>query len=92
MPGIDALTIGPADLAQDLGVPERRSRAGCWMKSATRSWPRRGNTAKCRAMLVGSFEEMQRWKEAGVTLLAYSSDADILYSGYAAAMKRIKGL
>jgi len=42
-------------------------------------------------MLVGSFEEMQRWKEAGVTLLAYSSDADILYSGYAAAMKRIKG-
>jgi hypothetical protein len=35
---------------------------------------------------------MQRWKEAGVTLLAYSSDADILYSGYAAAMKRIKGL
>jgi hypothetical protein len=42
-------------------------------------------------MLVSSFEEMQRWKAAGVTLLAYSSDADILFSGYSSAMKRIKG-
>ena len=42
-------------------------------------------------MLVGSFEEMQKWKEAGVLLLAYSSDADVLYRGYSAAMKQIKG-
>jgi 2-dehydro-3-deoxyglucarate aldolase/4-hydroxy-2-oxoheptanedioate aldolase len=46
---------------------------------------------KVAAMLVGSFEEMQHWKEAGVTLLAYSSDADILFSGYSSAMQRIKG-
>ena len=46
---------------------------------------------KVCAMLVNSFEQMEQWRNAGALLLAYSSDADILYSGYAAAMKRIKG-
>lgn len=40
---------------------------------------------------VGSFEEMQRWTDAGALLLPYSSDADVLYRGYSAAMKQIKG-
>jgi hypothetical protein len=42
-------------------------------------------------MLVGSFEEMRKWKEAGVLLLAYSSDADVLYRGYSPVIKQIKG-
>jgi 2-keto-3-deoxy-L-rhamnonate aldolase RhmA len=46
---------------------------------------------KVCAMLVNSFEQMQHWRDAGALLLAYSSDVDILYSGYSAAMKRIKG-
>ena len=34
MPGIDALTLGPADLAQDLGV-FGSPRHGCWTRNAT---------------------------------------------------------
>src|SRR3984885_7865925 len=91
MPGIDALTIGPADLAQDLGVagtPEQGRALDAKRDQILAAARRHGKVA---AMLVRSFEEMRRWKEAGVTLLAYSSDADILFSGYSAAMKRIKG-
>jgi 2-keto-3-deoxy-L-rhamnonate aldolase RhmA len=91
MPGIDALTIGPADLAQDLGVfgtPEMGKVLDEKRDLVLAACRRHG---KVCAMLVNSFEQMQRWKDAGARLLAYASDADILYSGYAAAMKRIKG-
>ena len=91
MPGIDALTIGPADLAQDLGVfgtPDQ-ARVLDEKRDLILAACKRHN--KVCAMLVNSFEQMQQWKDAGALLLAYSSDADILYSGYAAAMKKIKG-
>lgn len=91
MPGIDALTIGPADLAQDLGVfgsPDQ-ARVLDEKRDLILAACKRHN--KVCAMLVNSFEQMRQWKDAGALLLAYSSDADILYSGYAAAMKKIKG-
>jgi 2-keto-3-deoxy-L-rhamnonate aldolase RhmA len=91
MEGIDALTIGPADLAQDLGVAGKPEQGRVLDEHRDRILAAARKHGKVAAMLVGSFEEMQKWKEAGVTLLAYSSDADILYSGYATAMKRIKG-
>jgi len=92
MPGIDALTIGPADLAQDLGVAGTPDQGRVLDEKRDQILAAARRHGKVSAMLVSSFEEMQRWKAAGVTLLAYSSDADILYSGYASAMKRIKGL
>jgi len=88
---LGALTIGPADLAQDLGVagtPEQGRALDDKRDQILAAARRHGKVA---AMLVSSFEEMQRWKAAGVTLLAYSSDADILFSGYSSAVKRIKG-
>ena len=46
MDGIDALTIGPADLAQELACLARRNRRGCWTKGATSCWRRRKSTAR----------------------------------------------
>jgi 2-keto-3-deoxy-L-rhamnonate aldolase RhmA len=90
MDGIDALTLGPADLAQDLGVfgspdqgrvlDERRN----MILEAAR---KHGKTC---AMLVNSAEQFEQWRQAGVLLLAYSSDAEILSGGFRDAMKRIK--
>lgn len=91
LPGIDALTIGPADLAQDLGVfgtPEQGKVLDEYRDRVLAACRKHG---KICAMLVSSFEQMQQWRDAGALLLAYSSDAEILYSGYSAAMKRIKG-
>jgi 2-dehydro-3-deoxyglucarate aldolase/4-hydroxy-2-oxoheptanedioate aldolase len=42
-------------------------------------------------MLCSSYEQAQQWKNAGALLLAYSSDSEVLHSGYAQAMARIKG-
>lgn len=91
LPGIDALTIGPADLAQDLGVfgtPDQGRVLDEYRDRVLAACNRHG---KVCAMLVNSFEQMQQWRDAGALLLAYSSDVDILYTGYSAAMKRIKG-
>jgi 2-dehydro-3-deoxyglucarate aldolase/4-hydroxy-2-oxoheptanedioate aldolase len=42
-------------------------------------------------MLCSSYEQAQQWKAAGALLLAYSSDSEVLHTGYSTAMKRIKG-
>jgi 2-keto-3-deoxy-L-rhamnonate aldolase RhmA len=91
LPGIDALTIGPADLAQDLGVFGAPDQAKVIDEHRDRVLAACKKHGKVCAMLVNSFEQMQHWRDAGALLLAYSSDVDILYSGYSAAMKRIKG-
>jgi 2-keto-3-deoxy-L-rhamnonate aldolase RhmA len=46
---------------------------------------------KTCAMLVNSPEQLRQWKQAGVTLLAYSSDVEALHGGFSRAMKTIKG-
>jgi 2-keto-3-deoxy-L-rhamnonate aldolase RhmA len=91
MDGIDALTVGPADLAQDMGVfgaPDMASALDEKRDLVLAACRRHG---KVCAMLVNSFEQMTQWRDAGALLLAYSSDADVLFSGFSAAMKRIKG-
>jgi len=91
MDGIDALTIGPADLAQDLGVSgapdikeildERRD----LVLAAAR---RHGKTC---AMLASTAEEARHWKEAGALLLAYSNEVEVLHAAFRKAMQEIKG-
>jgi 2-dehydro-3-deoxyglucarate aldolase/4-hydroxy-2-oxoheptanedioate aldolase len=46
---------------------------------------------KTCAMLVGSHEQAQQWKEAGVLLLVYKSEVEILADGFRNAMKAIRG-
>lgn len=91
MDGIDALTLGPADLAQDLGVfgaPEQARVIDAKRDQVIAAARRHGKAA---AMLVFSPEQLDQWRKAGVLLLAYSSDVDMLHGGYSAAMTRIRG-
>ena len=91
MPGIDALTIGPADLSQDLGVFGAPDMGKVLDEKRDLIVAAANKHGKTTAMLVNSFEQMQQWRNAGALLLAYSSDAEILHQGFSAAMKRIKG-
>jgi 2-keto-3-deoxy-L-rhamnonate aldolase RhmA len=91
MPGIDALTLGPTDLAQDLGVygtpamgPALDERRDMILEAAKKY-------GKTTAMLVNSYEQAIQWKEAGALLLAYSSDVGVLLDGFKSALKAIKG-
>jgi 2-keto-3-deoxy-L-rhamnonate aldolase RhmA len=91
MDGIDALTLGPADLAQDLGVfgsPEQVRVLDEKRDLILAAARKHGKTC---AMLCSSAAEVKKWKAAGALLLAYSSDADILHSGFSRAMAELKG-
>jgi len=89
--GIDALTLGPTDLAQNLGVfgkPEMGKVLDERRDLILAAAKKHGKTC---AMLVGSQEQAQQWKEAGVLLLVYKSEVEILANGFRDAMKAIRG-
>jgi 2-keto-3-deoxy-L-rhamnonate aldolase RhmA len=90
MPGIDALTLGPTDLAQDLGVygtPDEGRVLDEHRRRIIEAAHRHGKTA---AMLVSSAAQARQWKEAGVLLLGYSSEVGVLQDGYRRALAEIK--
>jgi 2-keto-3-deoxy-L-rhamnonate aldolase RhmA len=42
------------------------------------------------AMLVQSVEEAKRWIQAGVKIIVYASEVDILKNGFAAVVKELR--
>ncbi|NJO37331.1 MAG: hypothetical protein HC871_06555 [Rhizobiales bacterium] len=91
MDGIDGLTLGPADLAQDLGVFGTPDQARVLDEKHDLILAAAKKHGKTSAMLVSSAEQARQWQEAGVLLLAYGNDVDILHQGYSQAMAMIKG-
>ena len=90
MDGIDALTIGPADLSQDLGVSGTPDQARVLEEKRDLVLAAAKKHGKTCAMLCSSYEQAQQWKTTGALLLANSSDSEVL-RGYSAAMARTKG-
>jgi 2-keto-3-deoxy-L-rhamnonate aldolase RhmA len=90
MDGIDALTLGPADLAQDLGVMGKPEQARVLDEHRDRIVAAAQKHGKTCAMLVSSAEEARRWRDAGVLLLAYSNDVAVVHEAFRSAMARIK--
>lgn len=91
MDGIDALTLGPADLAQDLGVwgtPEQNRVLDEKRQQILDAAKRHGKTC---AMLVSSAEETKKWKEAGALLLAYSNEVEVLHEAYSRTIATLRG-
>jgi 2-keto-3-deoxy-L-rhamnonate aldolase RhmA len=91
MDGIDALTIGPHDLAQNLGIFGHPDQARILDEKRELVLAAARRNGKTCAMLVSSPEQAEKWRGAGALLLAYSSDTEILKGGLQGAMQRIKG-
>jgi 2-keto-3-deoxy-L-rhamnonate aldolase RhmA len=84
VPGIDALTIGPTDLAQDLGVlgaPSQRQLLDQYRRRLAEAARKHG---KAVAMLTDSIEGVREMIALGATIIDYASDAAVLRAGYAA--------
>jgi 2-keto-3-deoxy-L-rhamnonate aldolase RhmA len=90
MPGIHALTLGPADLAQDLGVFGKANQGKVLDEKRDLIVAAAKKHGKHCSMLVSSYEQAQQWKEAGVLLLAYSSDVQMLLDGFKKNVSAIK--
>ncbi|OLT12681.1 hypothetical protein BJF78_23890 [Pseudonocardia sp. CNS-139] len=83
-PGIDAVTLGPADLAQELGVRGTPDEARVVNEHRSVLIDAARRHGKDVAMLFNTVEEARPWVEAGVTLLAIASDVAVLQAGYSA--------
>ncbi|MFN8522311.1 MAG: aldolase/citrate lyase family protein [Chloroflexota bacterium] len=90
MPGIDAVTLGPSDLAQELGVMGTPDQAKVIDEHRDRLIAAANKHGKDVAMLVPTLDEAERWLKAGCKIIAYSSDVAVLRSGFAAAARRLK--
>ena len=89
-PGIDAVTLGPTDLAQELGVFGTPDQARVIDEHRERLIASARKHGKDVAMLCETLDEAERWIKAGAKLIAYSSDVGILKNGYAEAARRLK--
>ena len=90
MTGIDAVTLGPSDLAQDLGVigtPEQHKTIDEHRERMIQSALRHGKDV---AMLVYSVEEAHRWIQAGVKIIVYASDVDVFRNGYISVIQQLR--
>jgi 2-keto-3-deoxy-L-rhamnonate aldolase RhmA len=90
VPGIDALTIGPTDLAQDLGVLGTPAQAAVLREHRIRLGEAARKHGKTVAMAVDTFEAVRDVIALGATIVNYSSDVGVLRSGYAAAVAEIR--
>jgi 2-keto-3-deoxy-L-rhamnonate aldolase RhmA len=89
-PGIDAVTLGPTDLAQELGVlgtPDQARVIDKHRETLIAAAQRHGKDA---AMLVETVEQAERWIMAGVKIIAYSSDVAVLRNGMRSAVQRLR--
>jgi 2-keto-3-deoxy-L-rhamnonate aldolase RhmA len=87
--GIDAVTLGPTDLAQDLGVFGTPRQAEVLDEHRRRLIAAATRHGKQVAMLVQTLEEAERWIGEGVRIIAYTSDVAVLRAAYTAAAQRL---
>lgn len=91
MAGIDALTLGPHDLAQDLGIldaPDHHRILDEKRKLIIATAKKHG---KSTAMLVSSTAQAKQLKEAGALILAYSNEVEVIHGAFSKAASEIRG-
>ena len=92
VPGIDTLAIGPADLAQELGVygtPDEWKHLEDY-KYRIREVALAAN--KYFEMGAWSPEDIERWLQAGVHILTYLTETTVLRNGYTEAVNLKRSL
>src|SRR5207245_9370461 len=92
VPGIDAVTLGPSDLAQELGVFGTPDQGKVIDEYRTRLIEAAARHGKDVSMLVGSIEQGEQWIRAGAKIICYSSEVEILRRGTMEAAKRLQAV
>ena len=90
VPGIHAYTIGPTDLAQNLGVLGTPSQKSVLTEYRQRLAAAARKHGKAVAMITDSLEGVREMIALGATIINYSSDTAILRAGYAALVEAVK--
>jgi 4-hydroxy-2-oxoheptanedioate aldolase len=91
VPGVDAVFIGPSDLAVAMGIDPSRA-----FENADHEKLVRHVLMACRKRLVvagmfcGGSEQAIRWRDAGFTMLALQTDARLLRSATEAIVRSVR--
>jgi 2-keto-3-deoxy-L-rhamnonate aldolase RhmA len=88
--GVDALTLGPTDLAQDLGVLGTAAQRQTLDAHRRRLVEAARKHGKAVAMLTDSVEGVREMVALGATIINYASDAVVLRAGYASVVEEIR--
>jgi 2-keto-3-deoxy-L-rhamnonate aldolase RhmA len=90
-PGIDAVTLGPSDLAQELGIigqPDQARIIDGFRQQLIDAALRHGKDV---AMLCTTTEQARRWMAAGVKIIVVSSDVAVLHNAYSSISAELRG-
>jgi 2-keto-3-deoxy-L-rhamnonate aldolase RhmA len=90
VPGIDALTIGPTDLAQNLGVLGRPEQRAVLDEHRQRVVAAARKHGKAVAMLTDSVDGVRQMIALGATIINYGSDAAVLRAAYASTVTELR--
>jgi 2-keto-3-deoxy-L-rhamnonate aldolase RhmA len=90
MAGIDAVSLGPTDLAQELGVFGTPDQARVIDEHRERMMAAARKHGKDVAMFVTALDEGERWIQRGARIIIYSDEVEVLKSGYTAAVQRLR--
>jgi 2-keto-3-deoxy-L-rhamnonate aldolase RhmA len=88
--GIDAVTLGPSDLAQELGVfgtPDAGPVIDAHRDRLIDAARRHGKDV---AMLCSTAVEARRWIDAGVKIIAVGSDVSVIQQAFAGIVADIR--
>ena len=88
--GIDVLSLGPQDLAQDLGVYGTPDQEPALDEKRTQIIEAASKHGKTSSMMGNSIEQVHQLRDAGVLLVNYSSDVNMLMDGYESAIADIR--
>lgn len=92
MPGIDAVTLGPADLAQELGVFGKPDQSRVIDDHRERMIEAAKKHGKDVAMYVSSVDDAKRWIQRGAKIIVYSDEVEILKNGFSAVVNQLRPL
>ena len=90
-PGIDAVTLGPSDLAQELGILGRPDQAAIIDGYREQMIAAAARHGKDVAMLCETVQDASRWIAAGVRIIVLSSEVAVLHRSYAAMCAELRG-
>ena len=91
MDGIDSLSIGPQDLAQDLGVFGTPNQDRVLDEKRAEILAATKKHGKTCSMMATSAAQAHQLREDGVLIVNYSSDVNMLIDGYKAALNELRG-
>jgi 2-keto-3-deoxy-L-rhamnonate aldolase RhmA len=87
--GIDVGLIGPNDLSISMGIPDQMG-SEMIAKAIGNVVEAAKKKGKASGIHIGNIEILKKWREKGMTVLAYSTDISFMYSASKSSLEDLK--